>query len=122
MRVDAFIWMVRIYKSRSIASNMVKSGKVLVNSEKVKPSKEVKLGDRIVCKVGDLNKEIEIKDFPKSRVGAKLVSDYIVDLTSEEELNRVQDLKMMQIPMKGYDGRGRPTKKVRRDLDQFKGE
>ena len=122
MRVDAFIWAVRIYKSRSLASSMCKSGKVKIKGDNIKPSRDVKKGEVIECKVGSLTKTIKVLDFPKSRVGAKLVKLYMRDLTSDEEYARVKELRIQQTPMKNYDGKGRPTKKVRRDLDEFRDE
>ena len=118
MRIDKFLWSVRKYKTRSIATDEIRKDKVSVNGDPVKPSREVKAGDEIHYRKEGIVYSLKVKDLPKSRVGAKLVEEYIVETTSEEELNKKEFIQLMR----GYGrkkGSGRPTKKERRDLDDF---
>lgn len=118
MRVDKFLWCVRYFKTRSIATNACKQGKVRLNEEILKPSKEVFPGDRLKVRKNQINYELEILDFPKSRVGAKLVNIYVLDRTPKEAFEKLDLLKYS----KDYyrkKGTGRPTKKDRRDIDDW---
>ncbi len=119
MRLDKYLWCVRKYKTRSIATDAVKKDRVKINGDEAKPSREVRIGDTI-----DFNKEgiiytFEVKDIPKSRVGAKLVEDFIIEKTEAEELEKREFIQMMR-NFNREKGTGRPTKKDRRDLDDFK--
>ncbi len=118
MRLDKFLWCVRKYKTRSIATEAVKKEKVNVNGELAKPSREVKTGDEISYKKEGITYAIKVKDIPKSRLGAKLVADYITDTTSADEIEKMEFMRMMQ-NFNRQRGTGRPTKKERRDLDDF---
>ncbi len=118
MRVDKFLWCVRYFKTRSVATNACKQGKVRLNDEILKPSKEVFPGDKLVVRKNQINYEIEILDLPKSRVGAKLVNLYVHDITPKEAFEKLELLKYS----KDYyrkKGTGRPTKKDRRDIDEW---
>lgn len=118
MRIDKFLWCVRYLKTRSLATRFCKKGAVRVNEEIAKPSKEVFPGDVIHLRKNQITYVIEVLDIPESRVGAKLVAIYIKDKTPKEafEVN-----KMLQNAKAHYrkKGLGRPTKKDRRDLDDF---
>lgn len=119
MRIDKFLWSVRKYKTRSLATDEIRKDKVQLNGDAAKPSREVKTGDTIHFRVDGIEYGLKVLDIPKSRVGAKLVPDYIKDITSEEELNKKEFIQLMR----SFDrrkGTGRPTKKERRDLDDFK--
>ena len=118
MRVDKFLWCVRYFKTRSLATNASKQGKVRLGDEILKPSKEVFPGDKLRVRKNQINYEIEILDIPKSRVGAKLVNLYIHDVTPKEAFENQELLKYS----KDYyrkKGTGRPTKKDRRDIDEW---
>lgn len=118
MRVDKFLWCVRYFKSRSIATDACKTGKVRVNGDLVKPSREVYPGDKCTVRKNQINYDIQILDLPSSRVGAKLVNLYMNDVTPKEELQKLELLKYS----KDYyrkKGAGRPTKKDRRELDDW---
>lgn len=119
MRLDKFLWSVRKYKTRSLATDEIRKERVMVNEELAKPSREVKMGDIISYKKEGITYSLQVKDLPKSRVGAKLVDDFIVDKTPEEELSKRDFVRMMQ-RFNRQKGTGRPTKKERRDLDDFK--
>ena len=118
MRVDKYLWCVRYFKTRSIATNACKKGQVKINDVAVKPSREVFPSDTIQIRKNQVNYIIEVLDHPPSRVGAKLVGLYYVDKTPAENLEKLDLLKYS----KDYyrkKGAGRPTKKDRRDLDDF---
>mgnify|MGYP001970068309 FL=1 len=119
MRIDKFLWAVRKYKTRSLATDEIKKGAVKIGEEIVKPSREVKAGDEIEFRKEAIHYKIKVLDFPKSRVGAKLVEQYIVDITLQEELDKKEFIGMMR-GLNRRKGMGRPTKKERRDLDDFK--
>jgi len=118
MRVDKFLWCVRYFKTRSIATNACKKGHVKINGDSVKPSRDVFSTDKIEVRKNQINYKIEVLDLPPSRVGAKLVSIYITDITPKENLEKLDLLKYS----KDYyrkKGTGRPTKKDRRDIDDW---
>ena len=117
-RIDKFVWAVRLYKTRSIGAEAVKTGQVMLNDAPVKPAQTVKPGDVLKVKRNPIWRTYKIKELLKNRVGANLVDQYIEDCTAPEELEKLEMMKLMP----GYDrekGSGRPTKKERRDLDQW---
>lgn len=117
-RIDKFAWSVRLAKTRSISAEAISKGKIRLNGENVKPAKEVKLGDEVQIIKHTAVFSFRIIQLLNKRVGAKLVHEYIVDVTPEEEHEK---LKVYQLSQKGYrqDGSGKPTKKDRRNLDDF---
>lgn len=117
-RVDKYVWSVRLAKTRSKASELVTKGKVLLNHEKVKPAKEVKEGDIVTVIVHNANLSYKVIGLLDRRVGAKLVENYIRDITPPEELDK---LKVYRAAQRVYreKGTGKPSKKDRRDLDDF---
>lgn len=118
IRIDKWLWMVRIFKTRSIATDACNAGKVKMNGTRVKPAKEVKSGDIFQVKIGDLEKTIQVIDTPKSRVGAPLVPQFYTDLTPPEEYDRVKSLHM-RFEYRDH-GEGRPTKRDRRQIEYLK--
>lgn len=118
MRIDKFLWCVRLFKTRGLAAENVRSERVWMDGAVVKASREVKPGDRFILKRHGFEQYYEVKDIPKSRVGAKLVPDYLVDNTPQEELDK-RDFLQMARNMGRAKGLGRPTKKDRRDLDKL---
>ena len=119
MRIDKYLWCVRKYKTRSLATQQIKKDKVKVKEEDVKPSREVKPGDLITYRKEGVDFRLKVLDIPKSRVGAKLVADFMQDATAPEELEKQEFIRMMHT-LNRPRGTGRPTKKERRDLDDFK--
>ena len=118
MRVDKYLWCIRYFKTRSIASKAVREGKVRVNGDLIKPSREIYPTDKITVRKNQVSYEIIVLDIPDNRVGAKLVDIYRKDVTPEEALQKLDLLKYS----KDYyrkKGSGRPTKKDRRDLDDW---
>ena len=119
MRIDKYLWSIRCFKTRNQASTAVKKGSVRINGLIAKPAKEVFPGDQITYRLNQITRSLEVIDLPSSRVGAKLVALYRTDLTPkelEEQMGMIRGVK------DGHRdrGTGRPTKKQRRDLDDFK--
>ncbi|UOE37828.1 RNA-binding S4 domain-containing protein [Chryseobacterium oryzae] len=120
MRIDKFLWSIRFYKTRSVAAEEIKKNRVSVGTSVVKSSKEVKEGDVIKIRKNQIDYQIKVIQIPKSRIGAKLVSLHIKDVTDREQLEL---LKMRKLSQDYYRirGEGRPTKKDRRDMDDYVG-
>ena len=118
MRIDKFLWSIRFYKTRTLASDEIKKNRVSIGSQKVKTSKEVKIGDEITIRKNQIDYKIKVLEIPKSRMGAKLVALHIKDITSSEQL---EILKARQESQNYYrnKGEGRPTKKDRREMEDY---
>ncbi len=118
VRIDKFLWAVRIYKTRSIAAEAVKRGKVSMGGTQVKSSRNVKVGDVVAIKVPAATRSFEIIKLAQSRMGAKLVKDHIVEVTPKDQQELIE-LYHLQMSMQRQKGLGRPTKKERRDMENF---
>lgn len=119
MRIDKFIWCVRLTKTRSLASKWCTTHKVQVNQEFVKPSKTIKINDVVLLKEHPTWRSFKVIDFPKNRVGAKLINEYIIETTPEVELELIKEFQLNQRFNKTMGLKGRPTKKDRRDISKF---
>jgi ribosome-associated heat shock protein Hsp15 len=115
-RIDKWLWAVRLFKTRSLAAEACKSNKVKSAGEPLKPSRVVKYGDIITIREGALTRTIKVLDFPKNRLGAKLLPEYMQDLTPADEYEK---MKLIRQNTPVFDGKGRPTKKNRRELDDW---
>ncbi|MFB9052876.1 RNA-binding S4 domain-containing protein [Formosa undariae] len=118
MRIDKYLWCVRYYKTRNIATTACKKGHIKVNGAVVKPSRDVYPQDKIEVRKDQVNYSLKVNDLPPNRVGAKLVDLYRVDTTPKEAFEAQELLKYA----KDYyrkKGTGRPTKKDRRDIDDY---
>ncbi|TMM31287.1 RNA-binding S4 domain-containing protein [Polaribacter aestuariivivens] len=118
MRIDKYLWCIRIFKTRSLATTACKKGHVKIDGNNLKPSKEVFGGELLVIRKNQINYQIKVLNLPESRVGAKLVDQYRKDVTPKEEFEKTALLKFA----KDYyrkKGTGRPTKKDRRDIDNY---
>lgn len=118
MRIDKYLWCVRYYKTRNQATEACKKGQVRLNDSIAKPGKEIYIGDEIVVRKSQVNFHLKILDVPKSRLGAKLVDIYRQDTTPAEELETKNLLKLAKDHYR-KKGLGRPTKKDRRDIEDF---
>ncbi|MDA9900754.1 S4 domain-containing protein [bacterium] len=118
MRIDKFLWCLRYFKTRTIASNATKKGQVRVNESIVKPSREVYPTDEINVRINQVNYRMTVLDLPKSRVGAKLVDQYRQDTTPKSEFEAKELLKLAKEHYR-KKGEGRPTKKDRRDIEGY---
>ncbi len=118
MRIDKFLWCVRLFKTRSLATEQVRLGKVLMNGEMLKPSKELKIGEKVQIRRGPVTFSFQVLDFPKARLGAKMVELYVKEITSDEDKKKWL-LLQEQLKLTRERGTGRPTKKDRREMDAF---
>jgi ribosome-associated heat shock protein Hsp15 len=118
MRIDKYLWCVRVYKTRTLAASQCKLSKVWVNEELVKASRELKIGDVVKIRKGPVHFSVKVVEFPKARIGAKLVSTYAKDVTSEDELAKLELIRLQARDLRPR-GLGRPSKKDRRVLDEF---
>lgn len=118
MRIDKFLWSIRFYKTRTVATEEIKKNRVSIGESVVKSSKEVKEGDVIKIRKNQIDYKIKVIQIPKSRIGAKLVSLHIKDVTDKEQYELLKVRKMSQDYYRNK-GEGRPTKKDRRDMDDY---
>tara|TARA_R110002073_G_scaffold38065_1_gene109567 strand:- start:5025 stop:5408 length:384 start_codon:yes stop_codon:yes gene_type:complete len=118
MRIDKYLWCVRYYKTRNIATTACKKGHIKVNSQVAKPSREVYATDIIELRKNQINFKLVVNDIPPNRIGAKLVDIYRTDTTPKEAFEAQELLKYS----KDYyrkKGTGRPTKKDRRNIEDY---
>ena len=118
MRIDKYLWCIRYYKTRNLATEACKKGHVKINNSNVKPSKDVFSGEKLTVRKNQINHELIVLDIPKNRVGAKLVDLYRKDTTPKEAFDNMELLKYS----KDYyrkKGTGRPTKKDRRAIEDY---
>ena len=118
MRIDKYLWCIRSYKTRNIASQSCKKGHVKIEGSNCKPSKEIYGGEIISIRKNQMNLKIEVLAIPESRIGAKLVHQFCKYITPKNEIEKLDLLKYS----KDYyrtKGTGRPTKKDRRDIDDY---
>lgn len=118
MRIDKYLWCVRYYKTRSKATEACKKGKVKVNGDNAKPSRDIYPMDKIELRINQVNFQLTVNDIPESRVGAKLVDIYRTDTTPKREFE-IRELLKYSKDYYRKKGVGRPTKKDRRDIDDF---
>jgi ribosome-associated heat shock protein Hsp15 len=118
MRIDKFLWCVRLFKTRSLATDAIKREQVRIGHRIVKASAEVKPGDVFALREAPVWRSWEVLEIPASRVGAKLVPGLIAERTAFEDLEKLELARLA----KAHDrdpGEGRPTKRDRRDMDRF---
>lgn len=118
LRVDKYLWAVRLYKTRSLAAEECKKGRVLVNDQPAKASKAIREGDVISVRQPPIWRKYKIKGLLHNRVGSKLVDAYIEEATPPEELEKLEEVK--ESAGIRDRGAGRPTKKERREIEKFK--
>lgn len=121
IRIDKWLWAARIFKTRNLAAEACKGGKVKMDQQSVKASREIKTGDIIDVQVNQLHKKVEVKDPIKNRVSAKMLDQVYIDRTPQEELERYEMLLASKTEYRGR-GLGRPTKKERRLIDKLKND
>lgn len=118
MRIDKFLWCTRYFKTRNQATTACQKGHVRINDQVVKPSREVYPTDKIIVRKNQIDYQLEVLEIPESRVGAKLVNLYRKDITPEESLEHNELLKHAKDHYR-KKGTGRPTKKDRRDIEDY---
>ena len=119
VRIDKWLWAIRVFKTRTLATEACKGGRVKMDGQNVKASREIKEGDVIDIQQGIIKKTFRVKVAAKNRVSAKLVPDLAEDLTPPEELEKQQMLRQLNHEKRDR-GVGRPTKRDRRDIDSLK--
>lgn len=118
LRWDKYIWAVRLAKTRSQASEALSKGKIKINHASIKPSKEPKIGDTIQVSRNTAVFSYKVIQLLEKRVGAKLVGDFLVDTTPVEEIEKFKTYQLAQQVYRS-NGTGKPSKKDRRDLDDY---
>ena len=121
IRIDKYLWAVRIYKTRSIASDECRKGRIIINNVSVKPSRNVEAGEIITVKKPPVSYRYRVIGVIENRISAKLVSQFIDDITPEDEKQKL-DFSAKGGTFYRDKGAGRPTKKDRRTIDRFKNE
>ena len=119
LRIDKWLWAVRLYKTRSKAAEAIKKGHVTINGTKIKPSKEIKKGEVVEIKRDTIKFAFKVLGLLGSRQSAKIVVDFLQDVTSNEELEKFELKKAGRSSVYRKKGLGRPTKRERRVLDDF---
>jgi len=120
VRIDKFLWSVRIYKTRAIAAEECGKHRVLINGAEVKPSRQVKAGDKLTVKKLPVTHTYEIIKLIDKRQSASLVENFIVDTTSQAELDKIEMNRLTAFVQRDR-GAGRPTKKERRVIEKVVG-
>lgn len=118
LRIDKYLWSIRVYKTRTDATDACKGGKVRVNGADIKPSKGVKVGDVITARKGAVVYTYKVLELIDKRQGAKLVPRYAENLTPQEELDKLR-APVETFFLKRDRGAGRPTKKDRRQMEDL---
>lgn len=118
-RIDKWLWMVRIYKTRSLATDECKKGRVKINDSEVKASKDIRIGDNVSVRKPPITYTYIVKAVPKNRIGAKLVDEFLENTTPSEELAKLEP-GFLAFQGSRKRGTGRPTKKERRTLDEIR--
>jgi len=119
IRIDKYLWAVRIYKTRSIAADECRKGRIVINEVSVKPSRTVEPGEIISVRKPPVLYKYKIINVIENRISAKLVSQFIDDITPDEEKLK---LSLKEVTFHRDKGAGRPTKKERRIIDRFRNE
>ena len=118
-RIDKWLWVVRIFKTRAMATEACTGGKVKINGTTAKASRRIQPGDIVQVRKGVVKYLYKVRKNAEKRMGAKLVSDYLEDLTPEDELAKLKSAQKQPIQIR-EKGQGRPTKRERRNMDKFR--
>jgi ribosome-associated heat shock protein Hsp15 len=119
LRIDKFLWAVRIYKTRSIAAEACSKGQVTINDMTLKPSRHVNVGEIITVRKSPMVHTYEVKGLLHNRLSAEKVKEYINELTPDEEFQKVEIMRLQKNETRDR-GIGRPTKRDRRDIEKLK--
>ncbi|MDR2847970.1 MAG: RNA-binding S4 domain-containing protein [Bacteroidales bacterium] len=118
VRIDKFLWSVRLFKTRSIAAEACEKHRVLINNMEAKPSRAVRVGDKLTVKKLPVVYSYDIVALVDNRQPAAKVKDYITDVTPREELDKAE-INKMTVFVQRDRGTGRPTKKERRSMEEL---
>ncbi|MEI6105488.1 MAG: S4 domain-containing protein [Opitutae bacterium] len=119
-RLDKWLWSVRVFKTRPLATAACRAGKVLIGELEAKPGRDVHVGETVTVHLGVVTRTLKVVAMPKSRVAAKLLPDFMTDLTPPAEYERAKQAGIEHL-LARQRGLGRPTKKERRDMGQLFG-
>ena len=119
VRIDKYLWAIRVFKTRSDATDACNGNKVQINGVNAKASKQVKIGDSLTVRKGPAQLSYKVLQLSECRMGAQLVPDYAEDVTPASELSKFHAPKET-IVLQRDRGAGRPTKKDRRELDAMR--
>jgi ribosome-associated heat shock protein Hsp15 len=118
VRIDKWLWAVRLFKTRTLAAEACKKGKVIIQNVQVKPSRNVKVGDVVCIKRNPILFSFKVIALAENRMNAKLVAGFMENVTTADQLELIELAKLAG--QSGRDrGTGRPTKKERRDIEEF---
>jgi ribosome-associated heat shock protein Hsp15 len=118
VRIDKWLWAVRVYKTRSLATTACRLGRVTIGGQPVKPSRDVRIDDLVTAKTGDITRTLRVRALLDQRVGAQNAREYAEDLTPAEEYEKPREPRLQPLFARPK-GRGRPTKRDRRQLDKL---
>lgn len=118
IRIDKWIWAMRIFKTRTIATESCKKGRVSINGVLAKPSRMVKVGDSVQVRKPPVTYSFKVKALTQNRLGAKLVPEYMENVTPKSELDLLEVIKISGF-VDRRKGLGRPTKREGRELREF---
>lgn len=119
LRLDKWMWSVRLYKTRSLAAEAADKGRIQIGELTVKPSRNIKPGEVIIIHRGAWHQHIRVLKPTENRLSAKLVPEFAEDITPDSELEKLQIFKAAQAAWHQGGGSGRPTKKDRRDINDY---
>lgn len=117
-RLDKWLWSVRVFKTRAEATAQCRNGRVQINELDAKPGRDVHLGEVVTVRVGIVTRILKVTGIPRSRVGAKLLSNFVTDLTPPTEYERAKQASLEHM-LARERGKGRPTKKDRREMGRL---
>ncbi|MGZ4962330.1 MAG: RNA-binding S4 domain-containing protein [Limisphaerales bacterium] len=118
VRIDKWLWAVRVFKTRSLATDACRNGRVTIGGKLVKPSREVRIGETIVVQKDELTRTFKVLGVLERRVGAQVAKEFVEDLTPASEFEKKREPNFLP-PMYRPKGAGRPTKRDRRALDSY---
>ena len=119
-RLDKWLWSVRVFKTRAEATAACRAGKVLIGELEAKPGRDIHVCETVVVRVGAITRTLKVTGLPRSRVGAKLLTGFMTDLTPAAEYERAKQANLEHM-LARERGKGRPTKKDRREMGRLFG-
>lgn len=120
LRIDKFLWAVRIFKTRTLAAEACTKGQVTINDQTVKPSRHVTVGELLMIRKPPMVHTYRVLGLLHNRLSAEKVKEYIEELTPDEEFKKMEMIRLQRNGIRER-GTGRPTKRDRRDIDRFTG-
>jgi ribosome-associated heat shock protein Hsp15 len=121
IRMDKFLWAVRIYKTRTLAADACSNGQVTIDGMPVKPSRHIKAGEVLMVRKPPIVHTYKVTGLLNNRLSAEKVKDYIIELTPDEEFRKLETARLQKNAVRDK-GTGRPTKRERRDIDKLHGD